>query len=452
MPSLSVLQDLLAEGGIVDCQCLIDPELCEVEKEYCNDWRFARDLPDDERFSEAARCANRAANKTQNLMAEAWHDQYNRSEKGYQEPERCQISCDGCKYHEYDIVVKAAGNPMATPEEIERGNSFSVQFLQRHGILLSELRCPEPTCDGNLCTLDENFNFRCRKRYWAKDKHKKWQYKQCPFHRSLTSNSFLHHSHISPRIFLLIVNLWLRNEYTEARAMVNLKVSSDTLNTWRTKLEDACIQWTQIDNHLIGGPGIFVEIDETLMCKDKTSANMRGRPSKQYWMFGAIERHGDHSRHAIVPLVDFDPPDKDGFADIRTERRDSVTLLGYIRKYIAKGSVVISDGWSGYNVLDHCPEYHHVVINHKRQYVDADAPWVHTNNIERLWKSVKELSLRPGMRPHRLRHYVARFTILSKGKMRMGRKTTPRFAMVKAWEEQKLHNFLHILATLHPPY
>ena len=233
---------------------------------------------------------------------------------------------------------------------------------------------------------------------------------------------------------------------------MNIGISSDTVVEWRKRLEDACIEWTQIDNKKIGRPGVVVEIDESLCVKAKKASNMQGRPTKQFWMFGGIERHGVDSRHFLVPLVDFDPPDKDGFADVRAQRRDSATLIGYIKEYIAPGSIIISDMWGGYmglNELEGKP-FEHYAINHNEHFVDVDRPWCHTNNIERLWRSVKEQSKRPGMRPHRLHHYMARYTILSKGKKRLENKKNS-FAMVKAWEERKMHRFLQTLATLHHP-
>ena len=71
----------------------------------------------------------------------------------------------------------------------------------------------------------------------------------------------------------------------------------------------------------IGGPGKTVEIDETILVRRKYN---RGRVLAQVWLFGGIER--ETKKKFIVPLVE--------------EKRDKVTLFGYIQKFVLPGSTI----------------------------------------------------------------------------------------------------------------
>ncbi|RUS71460.1 hypothetical protein EGW08_020775 [Elysia chlorotica] len=122
----------------------------------------------------------------------------------------------------------------------------------------------------------------------------------------------------------------------------------------------------------IGGPGVVVEIDETLITRRKYN---RGRLPTQIWLFGGIERVS--KRKFIVPLT----------GDV-AENRTKETLLPLITKYIVKGSVIYSDAFRSYHTLKDLG-YTHSVVNHSKNFVDPEDPKVHTQNIERLWKDGK---------------------------------------------------------------
>jgi hypothetical protein len=50
---------------------------------------------------------------------------------------------------------------------------------------------------------------------------------------------------------------------------------------------------------------------------------------------------------------------------------------------------MITDYWRGYRDLNWCG-FEHYSVNHSENFVDPDVPWIHTQNIERLWRSLKE--------------------------------------------------------------
>ena len=87
------------------------------------------------------------------------------------------------------------------------------------------------------------------------------------------------------------------------------------------------------------------------------------------------------------------------------------TFFPIISKYILPGSVIVSDCWTAYNTL--CEEgYKHWRINHSLNFVDPDDREVHTQNIERLWRDVKEFVRHPGICSAYLKQYIARYLLL----------------------------------------
>jgi transposase-like protein len=123
-------------------------------------------------------------------------------------------------------------------------------------------------------------------------------------------------------------------------------------------------------NEVLGGANSIVEIDESLIARRKYN---RGRAISNRWVFGAIERRADGEYRSFVEFV---------------ENRREETLLEIIRRRIAPGTTIVSDGWAAYrNLARH--NYHHQVINHSANFVDPVNRSIHTQNIENNWKNIK---------------------------------------------------------------
>ena len=123
----------------------------------------------------------------------------------------------------------------------------------------------------------------------------------------------------------------------------------------------------------IGSPGVIVEIDESHFGKRKFD---RGHPLSDIWHLGGIERQSKAS--FIVPFVEALP-----------RECTAANLIPLITKYIKPHSIIISDKWRAYNKLaEH--GYVHKCVNHSENFVDPDNPSIHTQNIERLWRDIKE--------------------------------------------------------------
>nr|VZI00158.1 unnamed protein product [Spirometra erinaceieuropaei] len=62
-------------------------------------------------------------------------------------------------------------------------------------------------------------------------------------------------------------------------------------------------------------------------------------------------------------------------------------LRPVIRKWVAAGSVIVTDEWKGYTRLP-SEGYTHYTVNHRRGFVNPTTGW-HTNAIEAYWSRLK---------------------------------------------------------------
>ena len=142
----------------------------------------------------------------------------------------------------------------------------------------------------------------------------------------------------------------------------------------------------------LGGVGIVVEVDE---CHVHSRKFNRGNPlaSEKLWVVGVMERtpNADGGRKAAFFVA---------------VKRDAGTLLPFIRRWVAPGSILISDEWKGYTrELEEA--YFPAKVNHSVRYaqwgvVDGVEMSINTNHIEgNAGKAAMSLSL--SMRPRILK-------------------------------------------------
>lgn len=112
-----------------------------------------------------------------------------------------------------------------------------------------------------------------------------------------------------------------------------------------------------------------VEIDETHLFTRKYH---RGSilASEQIWVFGIMERNSKkvYLKSCVI--------------------RDASTLFSIVSNHVNPGTIVYSDCWCGYSTIRRHFEVYSV--NHRLHFVDPENPNVHTQNIERLWRTLKE--------------------------------------------------------------
>ena len=128
----------------------------------------------------------------------------------------------------------------------------------------------------------------------------------------------------------------------------------------------------------IGGPGVVVEVDECHLHERKYH---RGAAlvTSAVWVVGVIER-GVGGRRAAFLL---------------TEERGGNVLVPFIKRHVARGSVLISDEWRGYTSDLH-EDYTVLSVNHSKEFgryvvLDGTIVPVNTNHIEREWREVRKV-------------------------------------------------------------
>jgi transposase-like protein len=162
---------------------------------------------------------------------------------------------------------------------------------------------------------------------------------------------------------------WLcGNKYTSIVRMTGH--SSNTITSYMNFFRELVISTLEDDNHVIGGPGIIVEIDESKFGKRKY---YRGRMIEGVWVVGGIERTNE--KKCFVKVV---------------QDRSAETLHDIISRHVAPGSIVYTDLWRGYIGIEEIEEMNmtHRTVNHSENFVDPNTG-AHTNTIEGFWNGLK---------------------------------------------------------------
>lgn len=193
----------------------------------------------------------------------------------------------------------------------------------------------------------------------------------CRKSRSIRHGSFFAQSKLSLCEAMLLLHLWSKG-YSEKLITDDFTFSTPTVVDWSRYCRDLCLYHFETENSLIGGPGVTVEIDETLAVKRKYN---RGRMVRDGWLFGGIERRDDGVFKCFMRLV-YD--------------RSAPNLCHLIREHILPGTHIISDGWPAYaNLATMGYQYQHSVVIHTENFVSPDDSSIHTQRIESTWSSLK---------------------------------------------------------------
>ena len=288
-------------------------------------------------------------------------------------------------------------------------NDAAITFLREHGVLPNIVTCPR--CEKN-CKLNRG-EWKCQGNVKIK---KTKRFKRCGYTKRDYKGTFLHGTHLPAWKIVCFANQWLNESWNHHTVIKCLKITRATSVDWRSFCSEVTDKWFS-EQEAIGGVGVEVEIDETLIAKRKYH---RGRILGQIWVFGGIERIS--KKKFVIPLLN---------EDVEQEKRSKETLLPLITKYIKPGSIIYSDSWKPYHDIPSLG-YQHFMINHSEKFVDGP---IHTQNIERFWRSLKESVKRPGIIPSHLRQYISRFLFLDSIKE----------------EDQRLHFFFNECARLSPP-
>lgn len=126
----------------------------------------------------------------------------------------------------------------------------------------------------------------------------------CGFEISDAHGTFLSKTRFQTWKILIFINHFLYRHWDHETVVdfnvEGLEISRQTSVDWRSFSSEVAVNWFK-NQPAIGGPGIEVEIDETLITHRKYN---RGSELKQVWLFGGIERN--IKKKFVVPLLDKD--------------------------------------------------------------------------------------------------------------------------------------------------
>ena len=145
----------------------------------------------------------------------------------------------------------------------------------------------------------------------------------------------------------------------------------------------------------LGGPGIIVQIDESVFSTKAKYHRGAALNQKPLWVFEAVDEDGM------------------GYMEI-VEDRSRMTLEAVINNRIIAGSVIHSDCWPSYNHISTIANknFTHGTVNHSNKKYPFKDPitGVHTNRIEGYWsKHKRPLKAMCGVPRNLLQSYIDEF-------------------------------------------
>ncbi|XP_071506451.1 uncharacterized protein [Diadema antillarum] len=237
-----------------------------------------------------------------------------------------------------------------------------VRWCRDHGLLATRMDCPAcgQPCEERPYNRTDGVTWLC-------------QTQGCRKTVNIRKGSFFEGSRLQLWQVVALSYIWSTNcgrarGMSQDTVMKEVDVSNKTTVDWMQFFRDVCVLYFQNHPQQIGGPGVVVEIDESLFAKRKNNVG-RVRPEK--WVLGGDE-----------------PARKIGFL-VEVQQRDAATLLPIIQQWVAPGSIVWTDMWRAYNNLPNLPQqYQHGVVNHTFNFVDPNTG-VTTNRVESMWQRAK---------------------------------------------------------------
>ena len=218
---------------------------------------------------------------------------------------------------------------------------------------------------------------------------KTWWCTQCKTMISIRSKSFFEKSKLGLDKHLLLLYHWALDTPMSTTCQA-VGISAKTIDYFNL-IREVCSQKLCSTPVQLGGPGVVVQIDESLFThKPKYH---RGRPARsEQWVFRLV---GPSYRPArgVMRLV---------------PTRDAATLLPIIQQYVLLGSIIHSDEWRAYSSIQSRLGLQHSTVNHSVNFVAPNG--THTQNIESYWNKTKmKLKRMRGVRSEFLSSYIDEF-------------------------------------------
>lgn len=211
-------------------------------------------------------------------------------------------------------------------------------------------------CLGNVSLQKDNLYVRCTR-------------KKCRKRMQISANQIFYNSKINKECAIFIINSLL-NFFSNKYIKSQIEIDKKSILRIKNMIFPMINNINHVDNTMIGGENIVVEIDESKFGKRKYH---RGHKVEGVWILGMVERGTEKRKLILIPV----------------EKRDAITLTNLILKYVKPGSIIYTDMWKGYSTLSKF-DYQHFTVNHSAEFVVPNTE-IHTNTIEGTWSYVKSI-------------------------------------------------------------
>lgn len=251
-----------------------------------------------------------------------------------------------------------------------------IEFFQMGGLLKSEQLCRFCDIEMELQVYTQNIDGYM------------WKCLFCTKRASLREGTCFKNSKYTLNEILCLIYEFSKEKLIKDVSS-ELEFDRNAIIRWYSIFRSAMELYLESSYQKLGGEGVIVQIDETVIAKRKYN---RGRNVPQQWLYGAIDTI---TNHCILKCID---------------DRSKVTLKRVILETLTKGSIVHSDQWSSYiSIFKDDNNFTHQTVNHSVNFVNPENG-VHTNNIENLWMLLKQSLRRKYLRNRQnLELYLAEF-------------------------------------------
>ena len=238
---------------------------------------------------------------------------------------------------------------------IVRDEEELIQWLTEFGLLAKNKKCQ--VCDSPLTLI------KCS----SMVDNRRWKCYNCrEWKDGIRKNTFFEKSRLSLGQTVLIIYYWATDVPVRI-CVTHLGISKKTIVDYYNFLREICSAALIQDTCMFGGPGVIVEVDETVITKRKYN---RGRHIPEQWVFGMYCTRLRRGMMWFVP------------------NRKAETLLPYIQKYIIPGSIVMTDCSNSYFRVGELG-YKHETVNHSLNFSDP-LTGACTNGVEGFWSRCKK--------------------------------------------------------------
>lgn len=259
----------------------------------------------------------------------------------------------------------------------------ALEFLQSNEILPRNVKC---VCQGETrLAYKKNRGIKrlvyiCRKNNCKKEK-------------SIFSATIFSNTKLTIVDFLDFIFFYLnRSPYHQLRDFC--KISDSTIARNKFKLIQVFDQILRERESPIGGQGIRVQVDETVICRNNKLKYPSGRDDQEpntIWLVGGIEELN---------------PKK--FFLKRVVNRQSTTIKPLLENQLLPGTILITDGYPTYPSVANDLDFTHITVNHSKGFKNDDGDT--TNIIEAFWSPLKRmLRIKSGTPRNRLNEFVTDF-------------------------------------------